>query len=160
VWTSPRHRCLCWSEQRQSCELERGSSSIAGDPCLVTEGTHIVTAQGRLRPGPHTLSFFYSFFFFSNYESTCVEYTSGCYVLDHQPGGMLQGEGEGNVPTGLVAAAAKCSKLRPWARNTQQAWFPHEPTQAYIELGKWLEGDALINRDPGLSFSARSTSRW
>lgn len=48
---------LCWSEQRQSCELERGSSSIADNPCLVTESTYIVTAQGRYNPA-HTLFFF------------------------------------------------------------------------------------------------------
>lgn len=35
----PLASLLCWSEQRQSCELERGSSSIADDPCLVTEST-------------------------------------------------------------------------------------------------------------------------
>ena len=110
---------LCWSEQRQSCELERGSSSIADNPCLVTEST-LSTAQGGYDPA-HTLFF---------YEFAHVEYASGCYVLGPQSDGTLQEDHEGNIPMGFVTAAPKCSKLSPGARNAQHAWFPHEPTHA------------------------------
>lgn len=109
---------LCWSEQRQSCELERGSSSIADDPCLVTESTLSRPREATTRP---TLFF---------HEFAYVDYTSGCYVLDHQSDGTLQEDHEGNVPTGFVTAAPKCSKLSPGVSNAQHAWFPHEPAHA------------------------------
>ena len=41
---------LCWSEQRQSCELERGSSSIADNPCLVTASTLSRPREATTRP--------------------------------------------------------------------------------------------------------------
>lgn len=139
---------LCWSEQRQSCELERGSSSIADNPCLVTESTLSRPREATTRP---TLFF---------YEFAHVDYASGCYVLDHQSDGTLQEVHEENVPMGFVTAAPKCSKLSPGTRNAQHAWFPHEPTHALVYLGLGKRCGGLINRDPGLSFSACSTPRW
>lgn len=115
---------LCWSEQRQSCELERGSSSIADNPCLVTESTLSRLREATTRP---TLFF---------YEFAHVDYASGCYALDHQSDGTMQADHEENVPMGFVTAAPKCSKLGPGTRNAQHAWFPHEPAHALVYLAR------------------------
>lgn len=100
---------LCWSEQRQSCELERGSSSIADNPCLVTESTLSRPREATTRP---TLFF---------YEFARVDYASGCYMPDHHSDGTLQEDHEEDVPMGFVTAASRCSKLSPGARNAQHA---------------------------------------
>lgn len=105
---------LCWSEQRQSCELERGSSSIADNPCLVTESTYIVTVQGGYNP-VHTFSF---------YQFAHVEYASGCYLLDHQPGGIVQDCTGGKCSDGLRGCCTRVQQFKSLGEERAACMVP------------------------------------